>query len=506
MNRLGKIPIIILILIFFHQLAAISAVATQMPVVDGIDDIDIEDAVLDELFHDQVVMAHWIDVNSEDGVVTFTGRVDSLLAKERSTLIAGTIKGVRGVINMLEIIPPVAVSDRGLVADVKAALLSDPATDLFEIEVNVSNGVVKLSGTVDSWQEKKLCAIVVKDVIGVKEAQNDIRYEHDPDRSDKEIQEDIEQAITWDCLVDGDKVEVVVLDKKVTISGSVGSLAEKRRIVNHAFLADAEEVDATKLDIAWWLTDTKKKDITDLDLTDQELHSAVQAVLFHDPRVSQFHLVIEVKEGVVTLRGTVDNLKAKRAATLSAQNTIGVEKVVNRLKVRPVGVYQDAEIKAEIRESLSRDPFVRVAEITIAVHAGVVELSGAVNTAFQKIRAEELAMRVNGVVGVNNHLVVGEKSVPFPYDPYLDDWYAEEIPSSHHTDFLKVARSDTQIAETIKSELFWSPFVDSDSIHVAVEHGVATLTGSVDSRSAYRAATQNAYQGGALRVENELKY
>lgn len=300
MNRLAKIPLIILILFLLHQLAAISAVTAQMPVVDGIDDIDIEDAVLDELFHDQVVMAHWIDVSSQEGVITLTGRVDSLFAKERSTLIAGTIKGVRGVINMLEILPPLAVSDKGLAADVKAALLSDPATDLFEIEVTVSNGVVKLSGTVDSWQEKKLCAIVVKDVIGVKEVQNDIRYEHNPGRSDKEIQEDIEQAITWDGLVDGAKVEVVVIDRKVDISGMVGSLAEKRRIVNHAFLADAEEADATELDIAWWLTDTKRKDITDLDLTAEELHSAVQAVLYHDPRVSQFHIVIEVEEGVVT--------------------------------------------------------------------------------------------------------------------------------------------------------------------------------------------------------------
>ena len=508
MNRLGKIPLFILISFLLHQLMVMSTVAAQMPQVDGIDDVDIEDKVLDQLFHDQVVSAHWIDVSSQDGVITLTGRVDSILAKERSTLIAGTIKGVRGVINMLDVLPSLAVSDKALAADVKAALLSDPATDLFEIEVNVSNGVVRLSGTVDSWQEKNLCALVVKDVIGVKEVQNDISYEHDPGRSDKEILEDIEQAIAWDGLVDGDKVEVVVFDRKVTISGRVGSLAEKRRIVNHAFLAEAEKVDATELDIAWWLTDTEKKDVTDLDWTDEALHAAVQDVLFQDPRVSPFRIVIEVKEGVVTLRGMVDNLKAKRAATLSAQNTIGVEQVVNRLKVRPVAVYLDADIKAEIRKSLSRDPFIRVAEINIAVHSGVVELSGVVNTGFEKFRAEELAIRINGVVGVNNHLVVSEKSVPFPYDPYLDDWYAEENPYSRSIDYLKVARTtvDTQIAENIESELFWSPFVDLDNIQVTVEDRVATLTGSVESRSAYLVATQNAYEGGALRVENNLNY
>jgi len=40
---------------------------------------------------------------------------------------------------------------------------------------------------------------------------------------------------------------------------------------------------------------------------------------------------------------------------------------------------------------------------------------------------------------------------------------------------------------------------------VKVENGVATLTGTVDSWSEYRAATENAYEGGASSVKNELK-
>ena len=46
--------------------------------------------------------------------------------------------------------------------------------------------------------------------------------------------------------------------------------------------------------------------------------------------------------------------------------------------------------------------------------------------------------------------------------------------------------------------------MDGDDIVVTVEDGKATLTGNVDSWSEYSAATENAYEGGATWVDNEL--
>jgi osmotically-inducible protein OsmY len=65
-------------------------------------------------------------------------------------------------------------------------------------------------------------------------------------------------------------------------------------------------------------------------------------------------------------------------------------------------------------------------------------------------------------------------------------------------------KRDGEIKEEIKDELFWSPFVDADQVFVRVEEGVATLTGTVDSWTEYNAATENAYEGGATKVNNQL--
>jgi len=64
--------------------------------------------------------------------------------------------------------------------------------------------------------------------------------------------------------------------------------------------------------------------------------------------------------------------------------------------------------------------------------------------------------------------------------------------------------TDREIHEQVESELFWSPFVDSDSVTVSVDDGAVTLSGTVDSAREYQAAQVNAYQGGALSVDNDL--
>jgi osmotically-inducible protein OsmY len=75
---------------------------------------------------------------------------------------------------------------------------------------------------------------------------------------------------------------------------------------------------------------------------------------------------------------------------------------------------------------------------------------------------------------------------------------------------LKVGRNnrtptDTEIRSSVESELWWSPYVDSDRVSVAVTDGVATLTGVVDSLRERRAATRNAVEGGAREVQNHIR-
>jgi osmotically-inducible protein OsmY len=65
-------------------------------------------------------------------------------------------------------------------------------------------------------------------------------------------------------------------------------------------------------------------------------------------------------------------------------------------------------------------------------------------------------------------------------------------------------KPDWEIREDVKDELFWSPYVDENQVNVSVENGVVTLTGNVANLSERYAAEDNAYEGGAKDVHNEL--
>jgi len=64
--------------------------------------------------------------------------------------------------------------------------------------------------------------------------------------------------------------------------------------------------------------------------------------------------------------------------------------------------------------------------------------------------------------------------------------------------------NDGAIRNAVEDEFFWSPFVNGEDIQVRVEEGKATLTGTVGSLREFKAATENAYDGGAASVNNRL--
>jgi osmotically-inducible protein OsmY len=347
-------------------------------------------------------MSHLVDVETKDGIVTLSGSVDNLLAKDRAVELARTVKGVRSVVDQLTV-KPVARTDEEIYKDVMDALLENPATDAHEIKASVTDGVVTLTGAVDSWQEKQLCAQVVKGVKGIKDIENEVEVEYEGKRPDGEIEADIENRLAWDVWVD---------DALVTVT---------------------------------------------------------------------------VKNGRVTLTGVVKSLDAREAAGQLARNTVGVWRVKNHLRVRPPDIgYRtpamprgyDTEISEKVRAGLFRDPYVAQHEIRVMISNHRVVLSGRVDSQFKKNRAEDIASRVKRVVAVRNNIVVDRS------------W---------------TEKSDWEIMEDVKGELWWSPYIDSDEVAVTVQDGIVTLVGVVDSLRDRRIATENAYEGGGKRVRNHLR-
>lgn len=490
-----------LLVLMVVSLTAVPAAAAPRQLTDT----SISDVVEDELLMDTAVPSHLINVVTVDGVVTLSGSVDNILAKERAARIAQTVKGVRSVVNKIIVDPSILRTDSQILDDVQEALLMDPATEAYEIKVAVDDNVVTLSGTVDSWQEKVLCEKVTKGVKGVKDLKSDITVVWPEKRRESEIKADVEKTLAWDLYVDHALIDVDVEGDKVILSGTVGSAAEKSQAYCDAFVNGVAMVDTSELKVKKWARDDDLRGKKYIKKSDEEITAAVKDALFYDPRVSSFDITPEVAEdgATVILRGRVDNLKAKRAAAQDARNTVGVRNVENRIKVRPAVLSSDERIELGVESALLRDPYVEKYEIAVDVINGVANLYGTVDTFFEKSKADEVASRVDGVIVVDNNLVVEKDYDLYTYDPYVDRWYYYDDYWYDYEPYYP-AKTDSEIKADIQDELWWSPFVDSDDIKTTVEDGVATLTGTVDSLSEYNAAENNAYEGGALYVDNDL--
>ncbi len=466
-------------------------------------DTEITAAVDGEFIYDSVVPFNEIDVMTAAGIVTLSGECKTLLAKERAEAIAESTRGVRSVVNLVTV-KPVVRDNEEIRRDVKEGLLNDAATESYEVQVEVDNGTVTLAGTVDSWQEKELVSSVTKGIKGVAGVQNNLLVAYETERLDTEIQRDVEAVLARDIWVDDLLVDADVSDGVVTLSGTVGSVAEKRRAFSDAWVTGVVSVDDEKLSVEPWAKDEMRKERKAPVKTDGSIEVAVKDSLLYDPRVLSFNPEIEVTNGVVTLTGVVNNLKAKRAAEQDARNTVGVWRVKNHLKIRSEVQPDDSTITANIRKAFIRDPYLDRYEIGVSSIDGMVYLDGTVDSYFEKGHAEDLASVIKGVTGVNNNITVSFPQITH-YDLPFDMYYA----MSYHRIPLDPEAwpfaSDGELKDRIEDELFWSPFVDSDEVDVTVSNGIATLRGAVDDGvSEYNAAEENAWEAGPRNVINKL--
>ena len=451
-----------------------------------------------------------VDVSTSQGIVTLSGSVANLLAKERAVKIAESLRGVRGVIDRITV-TPVSRPDEDIRKDILTALKQDPATESYQVAVSVQDAVATLTGSVGSYAEKQLAARIAKGVKGVKEVRNDVTINYVAKRTDAEIAGDIKSRLQWDIWINGGLVKPVVKDGKVTLTGTIGSVISQWRAFEDAWVNGVTSVDGSGLKIEPGAGNGAQRKFKDAISSDSEIKQAVQAALSLDPRVSAFAPDVTVEGGGVILGGNVGNLKAKTAAEQDAKNIMGVWRVDNLLKVRPKGRTTDAEMEKQLKAALSWDPLLDNSTIDVAVINRTAYLSGAVESSFEKAEAQDVASRTKGVLLVRNHLKVEpEFSIPYygwdyGYSYYGWPYYYNEPPYYGSETFgPQPYLSDEQIKKNIKDRFFWSPFVDSDDIKVTVHGGVATLTGTVGTWIGWGEADKDAHKGGAGAVLNRV--
>ena len=143
-------------------------------------DLWITSASKMRLLADSRTPALEINVDTNDGMVTLFGIVDTPEAKQAAEEDVRKVTGVKRVANELQVVAKakqetVKAKDEDVESEVKRALESREDLRHAGIGVEVKNGVARLSGTVPSQEQRITAAVAARSAQGVRSVQDDLR-------------------------------------------------------------------------------------------------------------------------------------------------------------------------------------------------------------------------------------------------------------------------------------------------------------------------------------------
>ncbi len=212
--------------------------------------------------------------------------------------------------------------------------------------------------------------------------------------------------------------------------------------------------------------------------TDLDLQRDVIAELEWEPALSGQEIGVAVKDGVVTLSGTVSNYAKKFKAERAAERVHGIKAVALDLNVKipTSSMRTDTEIAHAALNALKWDVEVPDDKITLRVEDGRVLLEGEVDWQYQRAAAERAVRNLAGVKSVGNLISVKPKHVS-PFD----------------------------VSAKIKEAFKRSAEVDSSKVNVESLDGKVILKGFVRSWAERRDAENAAWSApGVTQVEDRL--
>lgn len=189
---------------------------------------DLRQQLLEELDWEPKLGTSQVDVKISDyGVVTLTGLVKSYAEKVAAERATRRVRGVHAVVNDIDILLPMTHerSDPAIAEAVVRALEWDVLVPHTTIDVRVSDGWVRLSGTVDWNYQRAAAGDAVQFLAGVKGITNLITVK--PRVMVPDIKTRIEAALRRNAEVEAHGITVHLQDSTVTLRGHVQSLAER---------------------------------------------------------------------------------------------------------------------------------------------------------------------------------------------------------------------------------------------------------------------------------------
>ena len=210
--------------------------------------------------------------------------------------------------------------------------------------------------------------------------------------------------------------------------------------------------------------------------TDSRIKKDVEDEIRYDPSIeNDRHIVVTVKDGVVTLVGFtmsyMDSYHAEKAATRIA----GVKAVANDIAVKLGSERADPEIAEESSKAVERELGSISDKVKIIVRNGWLTLEGEAEWNYQKERFERAIRSIRGVKGLTNLIIVKPRVSP------------------------------PDVKKKIEEALVRSAQVNADRIIVEVDGSKVTLRGTVRAWAERQEAERSAWAApGVSKVDNEI--
>jgi osmotically-inducible protein OsmY len=216
-------------------------------------------------------------------------------------------------------------TDKELMRDVQDELTWEPSIRDAEIGIAVKDGVVTLSGYVDTFAEKYQAERVVEKLSGVRAIADDLKVKVPLSlkRTDTEIAHSVVNALRAHIQVPDDKIKAKVEEGWVTIEGDVEWQYQKSAAENAVrYLGGVVGV--------MNLIVVKPKRASPFEVSQK-----IKDALRRNAELDADRITVEAADGKITLKGWVRSYAERRDAERAAWAAPGVTSVDDRISINP---------------------------------------------------------------------------------------------------------------------------------------------------------------------------
>jgi osmotically-inducible protein OsmY len=330
------------------------------------------------------------------------------------------------------------ISDAMIVTTIQSKYYGSSAVKGRNIDVDAENGVVTLSGRVDTAASKQEAVQLAKGTRGVSRVEDRLTVATEAEHAVARAGQPENHSPAWITtkiqaryfLHPGLKpwnIDVATNSRGVvTLAGVVDNAADHGDAVKLARATEGVTSVDDQLRVKGETAATAGAvEKAGTDAADGWITAKIQSRYFIEDEVRGRNIDVDTKDGVVTLRGTVGSYSERLLAAAIARNTDGVRELNDEMTIdskardregngravrESVGTagqrIEDTWITTKIQSKFFIDDQIKARQVDVDTKNGVVTLRGSVATVSAKTAAENLAVETDGVTHVNNELTI----------------------------------------------------------------------------------------------------